>query len=76
MKARAAASPNRKLRLMIPITVLYAEYENQRDVILIIPGQPSDWINRLANQAIVKTGSGPPIASTNVQATAPAMPIR
>ena len=61
---------------MIPITVPYAEYENHRDVILIIPGQPSDWISRLTNQAIVKTGSGPPIASTAVQATAPAMPIR
>ncbi len=76
MNSRATASPNRKLRLMIPITVPYVANENHRDVILIIPGQPSDWISRLANQARVKTGSGPPRASTAVQTTAPAMPIR
>ena len=52
------------------------EYENHRDVILIIPGQPSDWISRFANQASVKTGSEPPSANSIVQATAPAMPIK
>ena len=61
---------------MIPITVPYREYENQREVILIIPGQPSDCISRLANQVSVKNGSEPPIANSIVQETAPAMLIR
>ncbi len=61
---------------MTPITVLYEEYENQREVILIIPGQPNDWINRLANQVSERRGNEPPMAKRTVQTTAPAMPIR
>ena len=58
------------------MTVPYREWGNQRDVILIIPGQPRDWIKRLMNQIREKMKIECPSAKRTVQITAPAMPTK
>ena len=76
MNLRESASPNRKLRLMIPITVPNVVYGNHRETTRTIPTHPNDCVNRLPIQAIVKIGSAPPVANMIVKRIEPTIPPR
>jgi len=74
--SRAAASPKRKLRLKNPITRPYDWCENHREATFTSPGQPIDWMRRLADQAITNTAAPVPRPKAMVAAIEPTIPNR